>query len=224
MRFSPIFITKYKKYFVTCLLLCSVIFPSVAHAEIFYILPRLGLNVTLFQDRRIAYSGSSTSIQDSTNATFALSLAAGIHFSRIPLRLELDLTFRTPSLTDLTERDVSIQAKTYQLTTMANVYYDIYIPNINLVPYVGVGVGFTSFFTDTKANFNNSVLYSTNGLANVDFSWNIIVGLSYPISSFLLDASVRFVDSGRPKLVRSPLSSRARIMGFDFLIGFRFPL
>lgn len=205
-----------------CYLIVLLCLPSIGHAEIFYIMPRLGLNVTLPEKGTVSNSVNVLR-PEGTSATFIASLAGGVHFSRLPIRFEVDISFRTDAkLRDDVGNDF-IRAKLYQLTPMLNAYYDIYIPNFSLVPYIGVGIGFTTFFSDTRAKIGPEI-YVSDALASVDFTWGIMTGITFPIDKFLLDFSFRFADSGKAKIASRGLSGQVRAMNFDFLLGLRFPL
>lgn len=212
-----------KRYLIVLFGLLLYSIPSVCQAEIFYIMPRVGLNVTLSEKGNVHGWSGNTLHPDGTSATFIASLAGGVHFSRLPLRFELDVSFRTDSrVRDAIGTDF-VKVKLYQLTPMLNAYYDIYIPNFSLVPYIGVGIGFTTFFADTNAQVGVE-RYTADALASVDFTWGIITGMTFPVDRFLIDFSFRFADSGYAKIASKGLSGNVRSMNFDFLLGIRFPL
>lgn len=213
-----------KRHIIQIMLLLGIILiPQVGHAEIFYIMPRLGLNIALIEKGNVSNKTGVVLKPNGTSATFVASLAGGVHFSRVPIRLEVDISFRTDSrLKDVIGGDY-IKTKLYQLTPMLNIYYDIYIPNFSVVPYVGVGIGFTTFFADTKAKLGSSY-YTSDALASVQFAWAVMAGLTFPIDKFLLDVAFRFADSGKGKVAAGDLSGTVRAMNFDFLLGVRFPL
>ena len=212
-----------KNYLVLVISCFLFLFPTLAHAEIFYIMPRLGLNVALGEKGRVSGGLGNVLEPEGTSATFIASLAGGVHFSRIPIRFELDISFRTDARMRDSIGNDSITTKLYQLAPMINVYYDIYIPNFSLVPYIGVGIGFTTFFADTSALIGVE-RYTADALASVDFTWGVMAGMTFPVDRFLIDFSFRFTDAGKAKVASKGLSGNIRVMNFDFLLGIRFPL
>lgn len=215
---------RYIKRYIVIIAICFLYFiPTVAHAEIFYIMPRLGLNVVLAEKGRVSASTGDTLNPEGTSATFIASLAGGVHFSRLPIRVELDISFRTDARIRDGAGSNSIKTKIYQLAPMLNAYYDIYIPNFVLVPYVGLGIGFTTFFADTSGVIGVE-RYTADALASVDFTWGVMAGLTFPIDKFLIDFSFRFADAGRAKIASKGFSGDIRVMNFDFLLGIRFPV
>ncbi|MGL4722707.1 MAG: outer membrane protein [Desulfovibrionaceae bacterium] len=212
------------KYLFSILFFISILFiNNPVQAEVLYLLPRLGLNISLAEDIKSNTFSSSDTFKNKADPTFAMSLAGGVHFNRVPLRLEIDGTFRTQTSYSSSKPSMAVNFDVFQITTMLTALYDIYLPSILLVPYVGVGVGFTTFISNANT-LHNTERVKTSAYTSFDFSWQIVGGFSYPISSFLLEFTFRYVNLGDAKLSPRPIKVVSNLSAFDFLFGIRFPI
>lgn len=99
-----------------------------------------------------------------------------------PIRLELNYIQREDfedNFIKLINNEIKSENKFKSKSLMLNAFYDFKLES-NLIPYIGVGVGYSKLENELKLN----ALMSHNGLGlntkKTDLSWSLMAGVRYP--------------------------------------------
>jgi opacity protein-like surface antigen len=191
---------------------------SVAHADQ-YVSAKLGASIVKADSLSVYSSEYDLTTPAFLNNTYAsdnekdtvinASLAYGWAFESLPVRAELEYTFRGKAdFNNTTNRaylnsvgDVydngNADATVKSQSLMANVYYD-FKNTSDFTPYVSAGIG-ASFNKLDVTEYQNII--SSSASANdkkTDFAWSVGVGVNYALNKDLdLDLGYRYVDLGK---------------------------
>ncbi|MCL2473880.1 MAG: outer membrane beta-barrel protein [Alphaproteobacteria bacterium] len=107
-------------------------------------------------------------------------------------------------------------------TFFANAYYDMRATK-NLRPYLGAGLGFTSY----EFKFVYPDINYTMSSTMMNFAWNVGAGIAYEITNnIIIDLSYRFTDYGTAKvddfLAPDILKMKAKMHSHEALLGMRY--
>lgn len=157
---------------------------------------------------------------------FTVGGAAGLRFSPY-LRLEGALNYRRaevdtfdfdgPFVTD-SQGDVGV------FSTMANVYFDLPLPNTPATPFIGAGLGFAVLDIDTYDRFNEVNIEDSS----VQFAWNLTAGVAWAVTQNL-DVVTRYryfatedASANASGLSTLPGSADVEFSSHEAVLGLRF--
>jgi outer membrane immunogenic protein len=189
---------------------------SLAHADSFldqtYASLKLGASIAKANDLSKDYnynqvnnvagvvvdSGRGHASTSDDKTVFTGSVAYGYAFETLPVRAELEYTFRSKADLDnvslWTNRSTDAEVRTQNL--MANVYYD-FKNKSKFTPYVSAGIGAAFNKLETVERTANVVTERASD-KKTDFAWALGVGVNYEITNNLdLDLAYRYMDSGK---------------------------
>ena len=130
---------------------------------------------------------------------FTSSIAYGYTFKRLPVRAELEYSFRNKAkFNDLglwPNTEIQTNAELKNQSLMANFYYDF--KNTSLfTPYITVGLGASLNKLKVQATGDSADDYANN--RKTDFAWSVGAGVSYQINEKVdVDLAYKYIDLGQ---------------------------
>ncbi|MBU0483302.1 MAG: outer membrane beta-barrel protein [Proteobacteria bacterium] len=145
------------------------------------------------------YASETVSSSSAEDEVFVCSMAYG--YNQKPVRLEVEFSLRSAfdySADYIFSSDTavgSISSSVNSHTIFTNVYIDL-LPQKDIVPYVGGGIGISSNTWDWKTSGWWNDQESSN-----EFAWNVGGGVAIKLSSHLMfDLNYRYIDLGGVKI------------------------
>lgn len=180
---------------------------SAAHADQ-YVSAKLGASVVKASDLSVdsadfdldqpAVIRAFNASNSENDTVFNGSIAYGYAFESLPVRTELEYTFRSKAKLDgiALPNSITTNADMRTQNLMANVYYD-FRNSSSFTPYVSAGVG-ASFNKLNVSERDSSAVSGNASDKKTDFAWSLGLGVNYEINKNLdLDLAYRYMDLGK---------------------------